>query len=89
MKTGNREPLWDNADEIPSAWAAARGPRTQTDRFTAYFYKKLQYNGSTHHGNRYKKQPLPKSRDILTQKGVDHSQSVDVLREKARSREEI
>jgi len=89
MKTGNREPMWDNAEEIPSPWAAAKGPRTNTDKFAAYFYKKLQYNGSTHHGNRYKKQPLPKSRDILTQKGVDHSQSVDVLREKARSREEI
>ena len=89
MKTGNREPLWDNADEIPSAWSAAKGPRSGTDRFAAYFYKQLQYNGSVHHGKRYKKQPLPKSRDILTQKGVDHTQSVDVLREKATPREEI
>jgi len=89
MKTGNREPMWDNADEIPSAFAAAKGPRSGTDRFAAYFYKKLQYNGTVHHGKRYKKQPLPKSRDILTQKGVDHSQSVDVLREKAAPREEI
>jgi len=89
MKTGNREPMWDNADEIPSAYAAAKGPRSGTDRFAAYFYKKLQYNGTVHHGKRYKKQPLPKSRDILTQKGVDHSQSVDVLREKAAPREEI
>jgi hydrogenase small subunit len=89
MKTGNREPMWDNADEIPSAWAAARGPRSGTDKFAAYFYKKLQYNGTVHHGKRYKKQPLPKSRDILTQKGVDHTQSVDVLREQVRRREEI
>ena len=89
MKTGNREPLWDNADEIPSAWSAAKGPRSGTDKFAAYFYKKLQYNGSVHHGERYKKQPIPKSRDILTQKGVDHSQSVDVLRERAAPREEI
>jgi len=89
MKTGNREPMWDTADEIPSAYAAARGPRSTTDRFTAYFYKKLQYNDSVHHGKRYKKQPLPKSRDILTQMGVDHTQSVDVLREKATPREEI
>ncbi len=89
MKTGNREPLWDNAEEIPSAWAAAKGPRSGTDKFAAYFYKKLQYNGTVHHGKRYKKQPLPKSRDILTQKGVDHTQSVDVLREQVRRREEI
>ena len=89
MKTGNREPMWDNADEIPTAWAAARGPRSNTDRFAAYFYKKLQYNGTVHHGDRYKKQPMPRSRDILTQKGVDHTQSVDVLRERAKPREEI
>jgi hydrogenase small subunit len=89
MKTGNREPMWDNADEVPSAFAAAKGPRSTTDRFAAYFYKKLQYNDSPHHGKRYKNQPMPKSRDILTQKGVDHTQSVDVLREKAAPREEI
>jgi hydrogenase small subunit len=89
MKTGNREPLWDNTDDIPSAFAAAKGPRSNTDRFSAYFYKKLQYNNTPHHGKRYKKQPIPKSRDILTQKGVDHTQSVDVLREKATPREEI
>jgi len=55
----------------------------------AYFYKKLQYHGSVHHGKRYKKQPLPGSLDILRKNGVDLDQSVDVLGERIKPREEI
>jgi len=31
-----------------------------------FFYKRLQYNGSVDQGKRDKKQPLPRSRDILS-----------------------
>src|SRR5918992_911931 len=72
MKTGNREPIWDSAEEIPSAWARAPGGRSPGERGWAYFYKKLQYRGSVNHYLRYKQQPLPQSRDILRQKGIDH-----------------
>ena len=89
MKTGNREPMWDSAEEIPSAWARAPGRRSQGEKITAYFYKKLQYNNSINHYARYKHQPLPQSRDILRQKGIDHYEPVDVLRERVRSREEL
>ncbi|MDQ4129826.1 MAG: hydrogenase expression protein HypE, partial [Actinomycetota bacterium] len=43
MKTGNREPLWDTADEVPSGWARGVGSRSGMDKMTGYFYKKLQY----------------------------------------------
>ncbi len=89
MKTGNREPMWDNTEEVTSGWARARGKRDPIDKVNAFFYKKLQYHGSVHHGKRNHKQPLPGSRDILTQKGVDPQQSVDVLGERAKTREEI
>ncbi len=90
MKTGNREPIWDRAEHVPSGWDraadSARGPQ---DKVISYFYKKLQYHGSVNQDKRYKKQPLPQSRDILRQKGVDLNQSVDVLKERVRSREEL
>jgi hypothetical protein len=81
--------MWDSAEEIPSAWARAPGRRSGGEKITAYFYKKLQYRGSINHYDRYKEQPLPQSRDILRQKGIDHYEPVDVLRERVRSREEL
>jgi len=90
MKTGNSEPLWDNAHEVPTGWGLAREPKQEPlDKANVFFYKKLQYNGSVHHGKRNKKQPLPGSRDILRQKGVDLEASVPVLGENLRPREEI
>ncbi len=89
MKTGNREPLWDNTEEVTSGWGRGKGKRDPVDKVNAFFYKKLQYNASVHHGKRNHKQPLPRSRDILTQKGVDHQASVDVLGERVKPREEI
>jgi hydrogenase small subunit len=89
MKTGNREPIWDRADEVPTPWARSHGKHFPTDTPAAFFYKKLQYRGSVHHGKRNKKQPQPKSLDILRQKGVDHRRSVDVLGERVKSREEL
>jgi hydrogenase small subunit len=89
MKTGNREPIWDRADHVPSGWARAAGSRGPQDKVIAYFYKKLQYRGSVNHGDRNKKQPQPQSRDILRPKGIDHYDSVDVLGERVKSQEEL
>jgi len=89
MKTGNREPMWDNTGEVPSGWGVAHGTKDPVDKVNAYFYKKLQYSGSVHHGHRNKKQPLPGSLDILRKKGIDLDRSVDVLGERIKSREEI
>jgi len=89
MKTGNRESIWDKADRVPSAWAREAGERGTIQKVNAYFYKKLQYHGSVHHGKRNAKQPQPQSLDILRQKGVDLEASVSVLGERVKSEEEI
>ncbi len=89
MRQGNREPLWDKIDAVPSAWAREHGKRTPADKAVGYFYKKLQYSGSVHQGKRAKKQPVPKSLDILRQDGIDLHEPVPVLGESARSREEL
>jgi hydrogenase small subunit len=90
MANGNREPLWDSAGEVPSAWGRANMVVNHpAARINAYFYKKLQYAGSVHHGKRQKKQPLPMSRDILRQKGIDLEASVPVLQEHLVSPEEL
>jgi hydrogenase small subunit len=89
MRSGNREPIWDRADEVLSPWARAHGDKTPIERFNGFFYKKLQYHGSVDHGARNKKQPQPGSIDILRQKGVDHTAPVDVLGERTRSGEEL
>ncbi|HEV2770335.1 MAG TPA: hydrogenase expression protein HypE [Solirubrobacteraceae bacterium] len=89
MKNGNREPLWDSTQQVYSGWGLAQGKQDPLDKVNAYFYKKLQYRGSVHHGERNKKQPSPASRDILRQKGVDMEASVPVLGERVKSREEI
>jgi hydrogenase small subunit len=89
MKTGNREPLWDNTEDVASGWGLAKGKRDPVDKMNAYFYKKLQYNGSVDHGKRNHKQPVPGSLDILRKNGVDMDQSTDVLGERIKPREEI
>ncbi len=89
MKTGNREPLWDNTHEVTSGWRLGHVDRDPVDKVNAAFYKRLQYHGSVHQGKRYKKQPLPRSLDILRKNGVDLDQSIDVLGERIKPREEI
>jgi hydrogenase small subunit len=89
MATGNTEPLWDKAGgDIPSAWGRA-SKKNPVSKASAFFYKKLQYSGSVNHAKRNKKQPLPQSRDILRQKGIDLEASVDVLQEHLVTREEL
>jgi hydrogenase small subunit len=89
MRNANREPIWDRADDVSTAWGAAHGGPTPIEMVNAHFYKNLQYRGSVHHGKRNKKQPQPKSLDILRQKGVDLDASTDVLQEHVITREEL
>jgi hypothetical protein len=39
-------------------------------RANAFFYKKLQYRGSVNYAKRNKQQPLPQSRNILSQGAI-------------------
>ena len=89
MATGNTEPLWDNAGEIPSAWGRAQSTSNPIRKVNQFFYKKLQYSGSVNHAKRNKHQPLPQSRDILRQKGINLEASVPVLQEHLVTREEL
>jgi len=66
MQGGLNEPQWDKAGEVPSGWADQSGPGA-ISRTNAFFYKKLQYHGSVNQAKRNKKQPLPQSRNILSQ----------------------
>ncbi|HWC27267.1 MAG TPA: hypothetical protein VG474_11840, partial [Solirubrobacteraceae bacterium] len=89
MATGNREPLWDNAGEVASGWGRASGVQHPVAKVNLFFYKKLQYSGSVNHAKRNKKQPLPRSRDVLRQKGIDLEASIPVLQEHLVTREEL
>jgi hydrogenase small subunit len=89
MKSGNTEPMWDKAHEVPTAWARAYGGKTPVDKAMGYFYKNLQYHGSTHLGKRDERQPLPQSRDILRKDGIDFEQPIPVLGESVTPREEL
>ena len=89
MANANTEPIWDNAHEIPTAWGRAADITNPVRKVNAFFYKKLQYSGSVNHAKRAKQQPLPLSRDILRQKGIDLEASVPVLQEHLITREEL
>jgi hydrogenase small subunit len=89
MRNANREPIWDRAEDANTGWGLARDTMNPIEKVNTHFYKKLQYRGSVHHGERNKKQPQPKSLDILRQKGVDVEASTDVLQEHLITREEL
>jgi hydrogenase small subunit len=89
MANGNTEPLWDNAGDVASGWGRAQGVTNPAAKVNSYFYKRLQYRGSVNHAKRNKHQPLPQSRDILRQKGVDLEASTPVLQEHLVTREEL
>jgi hydrogenase small subunit len=88
MANGNSTPLWDNAHEVASGWGATP-TKNPISKVNSFFYKKLQYSGSVNQAKRNKLQPLPQSRDILRQKGIDLNASVPVLQEHLVSREEL
>jgi hydrogenase small subunit len=89
MRNANREPIWDRADDPSTGWGMVHGTQNPIEKVNALFYKKLQYHGSVNHAERNKKQPQPKSLDILRQKGVDLEASVPVLQEHVVTREEL
>jgi hydrogenase small subunit len=89
MANGNREPLWDNAGDVASGWGLAAALSNPAAKVNSFFYKKLQYRGTVNHAKRNKYQPLPLSRDILRQKGVDMDASTPVLQEHVVTREEL
>ena len=89
LANGNHTPLWDNAHEVASGWGRAFEFKNPATRVNTFFYKKLQYSGTANHHKRNKHQPLPLSRDILRQKGIDHTASVPVLQEHLVTREEL
>ena len=89
MHNANTEPMWDSAHSKSTGWAYANDITNPVRKVNAFFYKKLQYSGSVNHHKRQKKQPLPLSRDILRQKGVDMEASVPVLQEHLITREEL
>jgi hydrogenase small subunit len=70
MRSANHEPLWDRTGEVPTAFGAEQRKPTATARVAERFYKRLQYSGSVNQAERYKTQPIPRSRDILAKGGV-------------------
>jgi hydrogenase small subunit len=89
MRAANREPIWDRANDPSTAWGAVHGSRNPIEVVNANLYKKLQYRGTVNHAERNKKQPQPKSMEILRQKGIDLEASTDVLQEHVVTREEL
>ena len=89
LRQGNREPIWDRANDASTGWGAAFGTLNPLEVANAKIYKKLQYRGTVDHATRNKYQPQPKSMEILRQKGVDMDASTDVLQEHVITREEL
>ncbi len=89
MRQKNREPIWDRAHDANTGFGLAHDTMNPVEKVNSHFYKKLQYSGSVHHGERNKLQPQPKSLDILRQKGIDLDASTDVLQERMITREEL
>jgi len=90
MRKGLHTGIADVAHKVPSGWGLAHnGEKNAVDKANGFFYNKLQYRGSVNHAKRNKQQPLPASRDILKQMGVDLEASVPVLGERVKTREEL
>jgi hydrogenase small subunit len=66
VRSGNREPLWDNVGEIPSGWAREHSGMTRTAKVAKFFYQRLQYAGSVDQAKRNKRQPIPSSYDVYS-----------------------
>jgi hydrogenase small subunit len=62
---GNREPIWDRAGDVPTAYASEQSEPSLAARTMGFFYKKLQYHGSVDQAKRNKDQPQPRSLNIL------------------------
>jgi hydrogenase small subunit len=70
VRSLNREPLWDQVGEVPTAFARERRKPSTTAKVMNFFYKRLQYAGSVNQADRNKHQPIPKSLNILEREGA-------------------
>jgi hydrogenase small subunit len=66
MRNRNREPIWDKAGQVPSAYSSERRGPSLAARLEEFFYNKLQYRGTVDQAKRNREQPLPQSRDIYS-----------------------
>ena len=71
MRSRNREPVWDRAGKVPTAYAREQRDPSLGSRIEAFFYERLQYRGSVNQAKRNRKQPNPKSMDIYKFAGPD------------------
>jgi hydrogenase small subunit len=71
MRAGNREPLWDQVGDVPSAWSREASGPSLVDKTIGFFYKRLQYRDSVNLAERYKHQPVPRSLDILSRERAE------------------
>ena len=69
MRSRNREPLWDRAGAIPSAYSRNASKPSLPSKIEAFFYERLQYHGTVDHSKRWKDQPLPETMDVLKPEG--------------------
>jgi hydrogenase small subunit len=65
MKGRNREPVWDRAGEVPTAFARESRKPSFASKIESFFYERLQYAGSVNQAKRNREQPQPKSMNIL------------------------
>ncbi|MBA2347524.1 MAG: hydrogenase expression protein HypE [Solirubrobacterales bacterium] len=63
----NRSPLWDRTGEVPTPYGRGMSGPTTVGKVEGFFYKRLQYRGSTNLAKANKTQPIPKSMNILEQ----------------------
>ena len=67
MATGNREPIWDRAGDVPSAYAVQASKPSPAAKVMGTFYKRLQYRGTVDLAKRNKSQPQPRTLNILAE----------------------
>jgi hydrogenase small subunit len=65
LSARNREPMWDKAGHVPSAYSREHKPQGPASKLETFFYSKLQYRGTVNQARRWKDQPLPETSDIL------------------------
>ena len=65
LRSRNREPIWDRANEVPTPWAAEQRKPTLSSKVEAFFYERLQFSGTVNQAKRNRSQPQPKTMNIL------------------------
>jgi hydrogenase small subunit len=61
MRSRNREPVWDRANEVPTAWARRRRKPGLASKIEGFFYERLQYRGTPNLAKKNRKQSQPRS----------------------------